>query len=365
MEKNNAKLPDLETLIQAGIDPRTKLPVKLLSNECSLQKNIKTLLRIVDEQDAINRYVWYNLPDGLSGQLIERILYYKYKGMFFYMDNMKKFYFLPFALDGTIDVYGRFTGITPLPFNGSTSDEKNGKLKPWIPGMRRTPVYEVEIEEITRDKFNNSAVILTDYCKQISQTSIPRATLQESILDVESKMIPYLNTALMSATGIDGMRVSDEDQQTNVEEASRALEICALTGRKWVPIVGQQEFQEFNSHEVGKAEEFLMTMQSLDNFRLGLYGLDTGGIFQKKAHMLESENEMNSGKVGLVYQDGLTLRQEFCDIVNSIWGLNIYVAPSDTVVSVDGDFDGDNTDDQDQSGLFNGSQPEDKTGGEE
>lgn len=123
---NNSRIPDLNTIIQAGMDPKTGLPTRF-SQESALQDNIKKLLRIIDEQDAINRFTWYNLPESIDPQLLERILYYKGQGAFFYIDTVEKFYFLPYALDGTIDMYGRFTGITPLPFGGGTSDEK-----PWI-----------------------------------------------------------------------------------------------------------------------------------------------------------------------------------------------------------------------------------------
>ena len=73
------------------------------------------MLRIIDEQDAINRYKWYNLPDGLDSHLLERVLYYKGQGVFFYAETIGKFYFLPYALSGNIDIYGRFNKVTPLP----------------------------------------------------------------------------------------------------------------------------------------------------------------------------------------------------------------------------------------------------------
>lgn len=60
-------------------------------------------------------------------------------------------------------------------------------------------------------------------------------------------------------------------------------------------------------------------MQSLDNFRLSLYGLKNGGIFEKDSAYVNTITAGNiQNNVGLVYQDGLTLRQKFCDIVNSI-----------------------------------------------
>ena len=53
-----AKLPDLETLWQAGINPKTGLPTKFGSSKCTIKEDIKKYLRLIDEQDAVNRYVW-------------------------------------------------------------------------------------------------------------------------------------------------------------------------------------------------------------------------------------------------------------------------------------------------------------------
>lgn len=367
--KNNAKLFDLKLLIAAGINPVTGLPLKINKRDLTLHNDMKRLIRVADEQAAINRYIWYNLPKGLTGQLIERVLYYRGQGMLFYEEATDNFFFLPYALDGSIDVYGRFTGVTPVPFNGSSSEGKStddkkkwelDKKQAWIVGLRKKPIYEVLAEDPDIKTLKEGCVLLCDYCKQISQTNIPRQILQDTLIDFEAKIPAYMNTALKSATGVDGMRVMNEDQSANVRFASDALEEAALTGQKWIPVVAAQEFQELTAHSAGKAEEFLLAMQSIDNLRLSFLGLDNGGLFQKKAHMLESENQMNSGKVQLIYQDGLTLRQEFCDIVNSIWNLGIYVASSDTVTDNDSDLDGDNTDDFDQSGEVPGDQPEQK-----
>lgn len=81
-------------------------------------------------------------------------------------------------------------------------------------------------------------------------------------------------------------------------------------------------------------------MQSLDNYRLSLHGLDNGGLFQKRSHMLEAEQEMNAGNVGLVMRDRLQCRQEFCNIANSIWGLDMWCEPSETVIGMDITGDG-------------------------
>lgn len=345
----NPSIPDINTLIQAGINPRTGLPLKFGTFSCQLKDDIRRQLRILDEQNAINRYVWYNLPNGLDGQMLERILYYKGQAAFFYMPENEQFYFLPYALDGTIDVYGRFMGITPLPFNGSTQTNEKGKVKPWITGLTKKPIYD--LMQLDENVFEDGCVLLWDYSKQLSETNIARQIIQEPILDAMAEAIPFARTSLLVHSGVKGVRVQDQDQAASVTESGHAMTKAAIDGNPWLPIVGTVEFQELGDGSALKSEEYLLYLQALDNYRLSLYGLGSGGLFQKKAHMLESEQEMNAGTVKQAYQDGLTLRQKFCDVVNSIWGLGIWCEPSETVLAADINGDGIAADEQDQSGV--------------
>lgn len=353
-------ITDKELFIQAGIDPKTGLPIKLEGKEgatnCTLHTDINRVLRIVDEQDAVNRYTWYNLPSGLNSQLVERMMYYKGQLMFFYIPTDNKFYMLPYALDGNIDIYGRFLTVTPLPYKGGMTDSQ-GKQLPWISGLVRDPVYEVPMdgEEIDEE---TACVILKDYTPQNSETVIARQILNDPIVNAEAEAFPLARTNLINNCGVEGLRVNDEDAQAQVESANNALVRAALNGRKYIPTVSQIEMQELSSGNALKSEEYLMYMESLDNFRLSLYGLDNGGIFQKKAHMLGAEQEMNTQNTGRILQDGLTLRQNFCDIVNAIWGLGIWCEVSETANGIDQNMDGEVQNDRDQSGELGGEQPE-------
>lgn len=337
METSNKrpKMYDVSSLIAAGIDPKTGLPLALHPHDVGFKLNNKKLLRIMDEQDAINRFTWYNLPHGLNSQLLERILYYKGQAAFFYMKENDTFYFLPYALDGSIDVYGRFTSITPLPFNGSTNDGDTDKQKPWINGLSRKCVYDIKLDELKMEDMTESCVLLKDYSEQISQINIPRQILNDPLLDVMSNIIPYMNTALLNGTGIQGMRVNSEDEASNVEAASQSIDYAALTGRKFIPIVGNVDFQEMTGGEILKAEEFLLAMQSLDNYRLSTYGLESGGLFQKNDQMLNAEVALDANRSNLIMMDSLVRRQHFCDIVNSIWGLGIWCERSDAAAGSD------------------------------
>lgn len=267
------------------------------------KEEIKMKLRVKDEQTAINRYKWFNLPNGITGQMLERMLYYRGQLAMFYMESDNSFYILPYALNGTIDVYGRFKGITPLPFNGKTDLNKA-----WIDGLVKYPIYDVrDIQSL--DATLNGCVLLHDYTPQLSQTIVPRQILQDKLLDSMSEAYLLYRTFLISSSDVSEMRVGNPDECSNAEA----------------------DFQSLTDRKIIKAEEYLSYYQSLDNLRLSFYGIENGGAFQKKEHMLQSEQELNAGNTDLVYQDGLIIRQHFCDLVNNIWHLGIWCEECHTV----------------------------------
>ena len=334
-----AKLPDYKSLIAAGIDPRTGKPIRYIENVS--KESVKKFLRLIDEQDAVNRYTWYNIPCNLTSQELERMIYYKGQLCFFYNKDLEEFYFMPYALDGTIDFYGRYNTIHPVPMTSGTTEEANKTQAEILAAIKLNCVYGVKLpEELKEEDLTNSAVLLHDYTKQLSQTIIPRKDVNDPLIDVMSECVPYMQTSLLLGTGIQGIRVSDADQAHNVTDAARSMKDAALTQSPWIAVEGAVEFQELATGQLAKAEEYMLAMQSLDNLRLSGYGIDNGGLFEKKTHLLESEAEINGGPVGLVLQDGLQIRQNFCNIVNSIWGLGIWCDVNQNISRADTDGDG-------------------------
>lgn len=365
-KQNNASMFDIQTLIAAGINPVTGLPLKMgNTGEGSRKEAIKKNLRILDEQDAVQRYKWYNLPLGMSSDDLERLLYYKGQLAFFYLEEADSFYIMPYALDGGIDFYGRFVSVHPIPFAEGTNDTQKKSIarqRNYLSKLRLDCIYEVvEPDKIDRELLTKSCVLLQDYTPQLSQKIIPRQELQEGIIDIMADLIPFMHTALLNSTGIQGMRVQTEDEQSNVKAASALINRAALNSEKYIAIVGQLDFQDLTGGEVAKAEEFLLAMQALDNFRLSFYGIDNGGLFEKKAHTLQSEQDMNSGNTGLIYDNGLSRRQRFCDIVNSIWDLGMWCEAPETLMGMDMNGDGMISEEQDQSGMMQGEQPQEAT----
>ena len=349
MTKNNARITPTELYWQAGINPKTGLPVRLGSVEGELLKeSIRKQLRVLHEQNAVNRYKWTNLPVGLSSQELERLIYYRGQLAFFYLEELNQFYILPYALSGTIDAYGRFNTVHPVPIASGSKDKETASQEKSLADYLATKKFDVlydvvlpeELSQNVEGYINKCCVLLHDYTKQMSETIISRAQLDDPLLDIMSNCIPYMNTALANGTGVTGVKVQSEDESAQVMIASKAIQKAALTGEKWIPMQGGLDFQDLSAPSLQRAEEYLLSMQGLDNYRLSLLGLDNGGLFQKKSHMLEAEQEMNAGNMSLILRDGLNIRQRFCDIVNSVWGIGIACYPSEEVINADLNGDG-------------------------
>ena len=361
--KQMPKMVDPSLYKMAGIDMKTGSPSRAVDS-VDLKGSFRKILRLIDEQDAVNRYKWYNLPANISSEELERLLYYKGQLCFFYFKDLDEFYFMPFALDGSIDFYGRYNSIHPVPMSSGTEDDKTKKLyetQRTLLSMLKLNVVKAprSLEDLKEEDLYNSAVILWDYSRQIGQNIIPRKDVNDPLLDVIAEIPCFLRTALIASSGIKGMRVQDADAKNEVKIASADVLKCALTGELATPITSSIEIQELFDGPTGKAEEYLLAMQALDNFRLSTYGLDNGGLFEKKAHKLESEQNMNTSNVGLVYEDGLAIRQNFCIIANSIWGTSMWCLPSESVLGIDVDGDGDafdNNTDGENSGIDNSSE---------
>jgi hypothetical protein len=346
-----AKIPDLMTMVQMGIDPTNGMPTRIgVAQDNKIKEDVRRSIRIMDEQEAVNRYTWYGLPSGLNGQLLERIIYYRGQAAFFYLKEMDQFYFLPYALNGGIDPYGRFESITPLPFLGGTTEEKNGKVKAWIEGLNYVPVYSIEEVFLNPSKYtiDNFCIILKDYTPQESENVIPRKILQERIIDLMAEAFPMARTNLIANCGVNGLRVQEEDTKKQVEIMNARIKASALNGDPYTAVFGPTEFQELTGGSTGKVQDFLMYMQSIDNFRRSMYGLKSGGVFEKKAHELQAEAMVNQSNTDLIYNDGLKNRQAFCDLVNLIFGLTIWCEPSETAMGIDMNMNGNTTDGEEE-----------------
>lgn len=347
---NNAKLyyPNMTQMLEeAGIDPITRLPIRAINRNPlgATAEEIYQSLKEIDKQNAITRFTYYNLPEGLNAEIIERILYYRGSLALFKLGD--RFYSLPYTLNGNIDIYGRYEKISPLPFNGTSKTDDDGR-KHWVQNLEFEVIHEVPyLPELAmksdaelRHMLESSCVIMRDRSCGLSQMIEPRERLNDPIIKSMSLMIPYLQTNLLAGTGIKGMRVDTESDAHNVWGANEGLRQAALQASPLVPIIGGVDFQELTNGSAVPPEQYLLTMESLDNLRLSFLGIDNSGLFQKKAHMLQSEQDLNSGQSSLTLENDLRERQKALTIFNTMFGTSAWVEISENQLGADKDGDG-------------------------
>lgn len=337
---NRPFILNTEVMSSMGINPETGLPYKLTDagtglSGTAIMTNLQAQITNTDCAQFKQRFKWYNLPSGITSEMMEEILYYKGAGAFFEIDGT--FYFLPYALCGSIDIYGRFMEITPLPYRGPAEEKED---QPWVNGLTREPIYEViGFEDIMPEDFETKCVIIKDRSQTYGMPT-PRATLQQPIINLMAQIPALMRTSLYNGTGIKGLRVNNEADAPAVYSANKAMETAAINGERYVPIANNIEFQELSADSIYKSEEYLEAFQSFDNMRLQFMGIQSGGVYQKKAHMLQTEQQGNSGNVGYIIQDAITERQHACDLINSVWGLGVWCEVSEVMLGVDMTGDG-------------------------
>ena len=336
-------MQDIKNLLEAGIDPKTHLPIRLTGTPETLSGDMNKMIRVMDEQDAVNSVHWEGLPFTISAQELERLVYYKFRMGMFLSKIDKKFYFMPMVLDGQLDYYGRWRTVHPVPIvdKGKTNEKAFEEQEKLLSTIKLNVVYDiVEEGEWTPDMLYTSCVLLDDFTPQWSQTSLPRWLLNDGLIKTMSEIIPFMRTGIISGTGIKGVRVADADQAKEVRDAAVSTASAAKQGEMWVPIVGKVDFQDLTDGSGHPVQEYLLALQSLDNLRLKTHGLENGGLFEKKAHITNMENAVNQQGVSGIAQDRIAHRQRFCNIANSIWGTLMWCELSETTLDADMNGDG-------------------------
>ena len=345
---SNARIVDSDTLRGLQMDPsRVDKEKGRKVNEPPRLPNflfdaILRLERKNDREYYINRFQWHNLPDGIKGEDIERILYYRYSGIFFYSKTLNKFLFTPWTPTGTIDYLGRYPFAKPLPFLGSSEAKANDRIMN-LPEDIKTVSYDM-FDDV---KPEDCAIVLQAYTRGMTgqASELREAEMMEPVLQAMAEAFPLARTNAFINAGTKGMRVNNPDEYSNVLAANASLDRAALNGERFVPIVGQQDFQDFGDKGNADGEDFFKYYEALNNYRLKSYGIRNNGLYEKEQYVNNTMTGNITNNVGQILQDALKLHQDFCDHVNAKFGLGIACTASETITNTDSNMDGEILDD--------------------
>ena len=331
---------DTIALMQAGI-PQTKSMLKygnaidqngnaITPNLLKFNLNYDSLFAIMRQQNMIEtleRYQWINVPFGLTADLIERLLFFRGKGVFYFNDKVEKFQFLPFALNGYIDEYGRFTACNTLPFTGVDDDAKEKKKNQPLIYENLELVYDLPYnEEMLEDvrKKKVKGIILNDSSLSISQQPIIRANYVKPVLHMLATLMQIINTAMFGNADHNLVQVANESELLSLNAQIDAINQDILQGKRFTGVVGNFPITPIKTGNTANLEGLFGTFNSLTNFLKSITGVANAGVFDKKAHLLQEEQELNGSNSDDIYYNGLRLRQEFCLMVQAYYGYPVW-----------------------------------------
>lgn len=271
--------------------------------------------------ETIERFTWSELPPGLNSDLIERVLYFRYKGAFFRFND--RFYFLPLTLKGDIDSYGRYIGITPVLFTGQWKIKDNKIIEDisFMSGLEYPVLYDKEFVDQTKDM----AIILTDSSLEISQDYTPMQYMIRPLIEQLTDILVLVNMDLINSAKVYTIVARDEDQKLAIEAEFENLDRKILSGRRVVVVTADTNLQELIGSSSKDSARYFQSFQSIDNLRKSIIGIENGGTFMKQEHMTDMETEVNSSGGDAVLNNALRMRKEFAELVNAQYGLNISV----------------------------------------
>ena len=300
----------------------------------NLLDKINRILTNMDREDFISRYKLENLPEEfrLTSDEVYRMLYFKYALAFAKYEDY--YFLLPFALDGTIDIYGRFKSIKLFPYTSDSKDEsgkdikvyKNKELSQLLSELSFKVIYcEKDLDGLSDTDLK--AVIIKDYVNGIdTNNGIPRYQLNKPLLETEALFIPYMRTSLKLATGVKMVGVNDPSEESDVIESLRQIDNAIISGVPFIPVIRKSDFQDIGNEPVAKVQDYFLAMQSVDNFRLSSMGLSNGGLFQKSERETISEQATNTVNANLRLQQNFEFQKKQWDLINKAFGLDIQIS---------------------------------------
>ena len=333
---------DTQQFIQAGLTPGKKLLKygnaidqngnAITPNALKYNLDYSSLFEIMRQQnqtETYERYMWIDLPPGLTQDLIERVLFFRGKGVFYFNDKIEKFQFLPFALNGLIDEYGRYLKVNTLPFTGMSEEPKDKKSKKLTPAVYENLdiVYDLPFtEEAFRDIKEGKVVgiILNDSSLGISQQPIIRSNHVRPILHLLATLIQIINTAMFGCADHNAVSLQSESELESFNQQVDAINQDILKGRRFTGIVGQFPITPLKTGNTANLEGLFNTFNSLNNLLKSITGIANPGVFDKKAHLLQEEQALNGSNADDIYYNGLRMRQEFCLMVQAYYNYPIW-----------------------------------------
>lgn len=257
-------------------------------------------LRDLDIQQVCNRYEWKGLPDYLTGQLIELMLYNKGSLCGFFAGGT--LYVLPYAQTKGINVYGMPNAVQPITYNG-TQDK-----------LTKSFGQELLVNNIGSLNPNAKACILYDRLPMFSQSGIPvaRAVLNDELIRYQCDILGRVKNNLRNIDKKVVFWVDSEAQKNQMTQDLRQAYGTTdpfVVAVKGATMTDKERSQTLQGDIANEIQSLFETWQSINSIRCMCSGITNGGAFEKKERKITGELQGDQTQTELVLDAGLKMRQ--------------------------------------------------------
>lgn len=239
---------------------------------------------------AKSLYKWENLPNGISERWIEEYLYNHGKCLFF-KDENNGFMVTNYTENGMVNMYNEPVNIRPFATNYNGTQRTNHidatiirGNSDTIPTRRTLEIYAKRLAEITR-------------------------TID---INVKSHKTPYVI-------------LCDEKQKLTMKNVLNQIEEneTAIFGSKNLDIESIKVLKTDSPIVFDKLE---IEKKMIWNEVMTFLGVNNANQ-DKRERLVADEVQANNGQVSISAELMLKSRQEACEEINKLWGLDIKVTP--------------------------------------
>lgn len=279
-----------------------------------------------DMNQCCSRYIWVNLPNGLTSWNLERMIYFR--GTVAGFKFAGRVYILPYVMSTpSINPYGLPSKIKPITYNGQAVSGKNDFF---------AKNFELPVDVTGNESNDYDAVLLYDSIPYSPSGNAPsRYALNQIIIDEIANTFARVSINIVVSNKKILLQVKDPKQRDVVQAE---LETIFGNDCPFGIITSPLEASSIQSTNDYNADDLFNTLKNYDGIRCSMSGISSKGFgAEKKERLVTGELTGAEEEKDLILDMGYDLRKLFADQCNKKFGTNIQVFKRADMYDEEGD----------------------------
>lgn len=266
-----------------------------------------------DFNQCCSRYIWKNLPNGLTSWNLERMLYFR--GTLAGFKFAGRVYILPYVPSPSLNPYGFPSAIKPITYNGQAVSDKDEMF---------AKDFELPVNVYGDETNEYQAVLLYDALPYAPSGKAPsRFFLNQIIIKEMCEVFARININVVVSNKKIILQVKDKKQRDIVQAE---LNMAFGSDSPFAIISNELDVNNIQSSSDYNADDLFNTVKNYDAIRCFMSGISSKGFgAEKKERLVTGELTGAEEEKDLILDMGYDLRKMFADMCNKNFGTNIQV----------------------------------------